>query len=380
MMIVKDIMSKNVICLSPEDTVSELISLVEKNHIREIPIVENKKLKGIVYSKDIARKNVTNPQKTKIAKVVKSHPATVSPDQDINEAAELILKNGLIGLPVVEKGKVVGIISMHDIINFSSKTKQFRQTKAEQIMSMPETITNDVDIGKARLLMREKNISRLPVVDSKNKLSGVVTIFDLLKAVKPRDRMGFYSKAAEKETMMGIPVSTIMDRNPVTAERSNSLNEIVSLIDKNRTDGIIVLEGGQPIGVVTEKDLLEVYVSSFKQKGIFYQISGLKDEDDFILATVNRMIRDSLQKLTKMTKSEFFFLHVKRYDKKGKVKYSIRTRLMTERGIFVSKSYAWDLREAVDMSLDRLEKIIIRGKEHKKDKIEDMLRFKKLLR
>ena len=379
-MIVRDIMSKNVICLSPEDTVSELISLVEKNHIREVPIVENKKLKGIVYSKDIARKGITNPQKTKIAKVVKSHPATVSPDQDINEAAELILKNGLIGLPVVEKGKVVGIISMHDIINVSSKTKQFRQTRAEQIMSLPETITNDVDIGKARLLMREKNISRLPVVDSNNKLSGVVTIFDLLKAVKPRERIGFYSMAAEKETIMGIPVSTIMNKKPVTIDGKNSLNEIVSLIDKNKIDGVIVLEGDQPVGVVTEKDLLEVYVSSFKQKGIFYQISGLKDEDDFIVATVNRMIRDSLQKLTKMTKSEFFFLHVKRYDKKGKVKYSIRTRLMTERGVFVSKSYAWDLREAVDMALDKLEKIIIRGKEHKKDKIEDMLRFKKLLR
>ncbi len=379
-MIVKEIMSKNVICLSPDDTVSDLISLVEKNHIREIPIVENKKLRGIVYSKDIARKGVTNPQKTKIAKVIKSHPATVSPNQDINEAAELILKNGLIGLPVVEKDRVVGIISMHDIIKFSSKTKQFRQTKAEQIMSVPETIGRDADIGKARLLMRERNISRLPVVDKNNKLSGVVTIFDLLKAVKPRERMDFYSMAAEKETIMGTPVSTIMDKKPITAEGKNSLNEIVNLIDKNRIDGVIVLDGGQPVGVVTEKDLLEVYVSSFKQKGIFYQISGLKDEDDFIVATVNRMIRDSLQKLTKMTKSEFFFLHVKRYDKRGKVKYSIRTRLMTERGVFVSKSYAWDLREAVDTALDKLEKIIIRGKEHKKDKIEEMLRFKKLLR
>ena len=379
-MIVREIMSKNLICLSPEDTVSELISLVEKNHIKEVPIIENKKLKGIVYSKDIARKGITSPEKTKIKKVVKSHPAIVSPEQDINEAAELILKTGLIGLPVVEGDKVVGIISMHDIINSSSKTKQFRQTKAEQIMSVPETINSETDIGKARLLMREKNISRLPVVDEKNNLSGVVTIFDLLKAVKPRERVNFYSMAAEKETLMGIPVSTIMDRKPVTASRNDSLNEIVNLIDKNRIDGVVVLEDGKPVGIVTEKDLLEVYVSSFKKRGIFYQISGLKDEDDFILATVDRMIRDSLQKLTKMTKAEFFFLHVKRYEKKGKVKYSIRTRLKTERGIYVSKSYAWDLREAVDAALDRLERIVIKGRTYKKDKIKEMLRYKKLLR
>jgi len=184
-MLVKEIMSKDVIYLSPEDSVSELISLVERHHIREIPIIENKKLKGVVYSKDIARKAITNPKKTKVMKVIKSHPAIISPNQDVNEAAKLILKTGLIGLPVVDKDKVIGIISMHDIINFASKTKQFRQTKAEQIMSIPETITNDTDIGKVRLLMREKNISRLPIIDDNKKLSGIVTIFDLLKAVKP---------------------------------------------------------------------------------------------------------------------------------------------------------------------------------------------------
>jgi CBS domain-containing protein len=377
---VREIMSKNVIYLSPDDTVSELISLVEKNHIREVPVIENKKLRGIVYSKDIARKGITNPQKTKLDKVIISHPATVSPDQDINDAAELILKTGLMGLPVVEKDKVVGIISMHDIINFSSKTKQFRQTKAGQIMSLPETISTDTDIGKARVMMREKNISRLPVIDDKNRLSGIVTIFDLLKAVKQRDRMSFYSMAAEKETMMGVPVSTIMDKKPITVDRNNSLNEIVNLIDKHKIDGVIVLEDEQPVGIVTEKDLLEVYVSSFKRRGIFYQISGLRDEDDFIVATVDRMIRDSLQKLTKMTKAEFFFLHVKRYDKRGKVKYSIRTRFKTERGIYVSKSYAWDLREAVDTALDRLERIVIKKRTYKKDKIKEMLRYKKLLR
>jgi len=379
-MLVKEIMSKDVVYLSPEDSVSELISLVEKYHFREIPIIENKKLKGIVYSKDIARKGITNPKKTKLMKVVRLHSAVVSPNEDVNEAAKLILKTGLIGLPVIEKDKVVGIISMHDIINFASKTKQFRQTKAEQIMSIPETITDNTDIGKARLLMREKNISRLPVIDENKKLSGIITIFDLLKAVKPRERMGFYSMAAEKETIMGVPVSTIVNTKPLTVDRNNSLNEIVNLINEHRTDGVVVIEDGYPIGVVTEKDLLEVYVSSLKRKGVFYQISGLKDEDDFIIETIDRMIRDSLQKLSRIIKPEFFFLHVKRYDKKGRVKYSIRTRFKAEKGIFVSKSYAWDLREAVDKAMDKLERIILKERDYKKDKVKEMLRFKKLLR
>jgi len=218
------------------------------------------------------------------------------------------------------------------------------------------------------------------VIGENKKLSGIVTIFDLLKAVKPRERMGFYSMAAEKATIMGIPVSTITNRKPVTIDRKNSLNEIVNLINKYNIDGVVVAEGGYPIGIVTEKDLLEVYVSSLKQKGVFYQISGLKDEDDFVVGTVDRMIRSSLQKLSRIIRPEFFFLHVKRYDKKGKVKYSIRTRFKTGKGIFVSKSYAWDLREAVDKAMDRLERIIIKERKYKRDKVKDMSRFKKLLK
>jgi len=158
------------------------------------------------------------------------------------------------------------------------------------------------------------------------------------------------------------------------------LNEIVNLINKYKIDGVVVVEKDYPIGIVTEKDLLEVYVSSLKQRGVFYQISGLKDEDDFVVETVDRMIRDSLQKLSRMIKPEFFFLHVKRYEKKGKVKYSIRTRFKAEKGVFVSKSYAWDLREAVDKAMDKLERIIIKERGYKKDKIKEMLRYKKLLR
>jgi CBS domain-containing protein len=377
---IRGIMSKDLVCLSPEDTISELISLVEKYQIREVPVVENKKLKGIVFSKDVAKSGIRNPSNVKVSTLMRHDVTKISPDDNVKKAARLLFKTGLRAVPVVEKDKVIGIISMHDIINRASKTKHFRQTKAEQIMSAPETITNDTDIGKARFLMREKNISRLPVVDEKNKLSAVVTIFDLLKAVKPRERMNFYSMAAEKETLTGIPVSTIMNKKPVTVNLTDSLNEVVNTIDKNMIDGVVVVKDDKPVGIVTEKDLLEVYVSSLRQKGIFYQISGLKDEDDFILATVDRMIRDSLKKLAKMTRAEFFFLHVKRYDKKGRVKYSIRTRFMTERGIYVSKSYAWDLREAVDIALDRLERIIIKEMTYKKDKIKEMLRYKKLLR
>lgn len=374
---VKDVMSENIIFVSPEDTVSKLISLIENDNLREIIITENGKLKGIVHSKDIARKGITDPTKTKVSTLISNSPV-ISSNQDINEAAELIFKTGLRSLPVIEDKKVIGLITLFDIIEVASKTKDFRQTLAESIMSYPEVIESNTDIGKARILMREKNISRLPVVDKNQKLAGIVTIFDLLKAVKPRERMDFYSMAAEKERIMDIPVSTIMNTSPVTADKKKTLNDIVSLMKKYKTDGIIIVENDKPAGVVTAKDLLELYVSSFKKKGFYYQISGLTDEDDFIVSTVDRMIKDTLQKMSKIFNPQFFFLHVKKYDKTGKIKYSIRTRFRTDKGIFVSKSHAWDLRDAVNEALSKLERIMIKDVESKRDKKQEMLRFKKM--
>jgi hypothetical protein len=177
---------------------------------------------------------------------------------------------------------------------------------------------------------------------------------------------------------MGIPISTIMNTAPVTVESSVTLNEIVKLMQEKKTDGVIVVEDSRPVGVVTEKDLLEVYISTLGKKGFYYQTSGLANEDEFIVSTVDRMIRDTLQKLSKIFNPQFFFLHVKKYDKKGRVKYSIRTRFKTDKGIFVSKSYAWDLRDAVNDALDKLEKIMIKDVEIKRDKSKEMSRFKKL--
>jgi len=377
-MLVEEIMSKDIVYVSPEDSVSKLISLIEKHCLREILVTDNKKLKGIIYSKDIAKKGIINPSKNKVNNLMRFPPHTLSPDQDVNEAAKSIFKTGLRALPVVEKNKVVGIVSLHDIVDMATKTKNFRQTNAESIMILPEVTTGDTDIGAARMLMREKNISRIPIVDKNQKLSGVITIFDLLRAVKPRERMSFYSMAAEKETTMGIPISTVMNDNPTKVSRKTSLSEIVSLMRKDETDGVIVTENDFPVGIITEKDLLEVYISSLEQKGIYYQIVGLVDEDEFIVATVDRMIRDTLQKLSKMYNVQSFFLHVKRYDKTGKIKYSIRTRLLTDKGMFVSKSHEWDLRSAVDRSLEHLQRITIKRKQLKNDKNKEMLRFKKL--
>lgn len=364
-MLVRDVMTSEFVSLRPDDTVQNFISLMERHHIHEVPVIDEKgRLLGDVQYKKLATKGLTDPSAARIRVIMDSPPPTISPDDPVENAAGLIFRTGLRALPVLDGNKVVGIISAWDIVELAAGTKLFRQTPAENIMSAAEVINQDDDIGKARVVMRERGISRLPVVDSAGKLAGIITVFDLLRAVKPHERQGWFSMAAEVDRIMGCPVSTVMNSDPPTAERRTSLSDIAALMVERKTSGIIIADNRVPVGVLTTKDLLEVYIGSLQQKGVYYQVIGLTDEDDTIVATVDRMIRDTLQKVSSVIPIQYFFVHCKKHSLEGlRIKYSVRARLRTNAGTFMAKSVKWDARDAVGEALDHLERRLLRDKE-----------------
>lgn len=370
-MLVKDIMSKNIIALKPSDPVTKFISIMEKEHIHEIIVMDNKKLKGIAKFKTVITKGITDPSKQKVKNLMEFKPPVLNPDQKIEEAAEMLFKTGLRALPVVENGSVIGLVSISDILNAVSTKKDFVRTRAEEIMSAAVVLSQDADIGTARVLMREKGISRIPVVDSNGKIIGIVTVHDLLNSVKrPKEKMSWYCMAAEMERIASMPISNIMNRYPPTVRKDESLSDVIKKMHKFKCSGITVVEDGAPIGIVTLKDLLEVYVGSFLQKGVYYHAIGLAGEDEFVVDTIHRMIRDSLQKIASIYNVQFMFAHFKKYKVKGlRAKWSVRIRIMTDKGLFLSKSSAWDSRDAIGDALDRLERVLIKQKKEIKTKL-----------
>jgi CBS domain-containing protein len=360
-------MSKKILSVSPGDDVQKFISLMEKHHIQETIVVDKKKLVGSVrFGTLVSKGGIADSKTAKIKRIMESPPPTVGPNDNIDRATELMLNSGVRILPVVDKRNVVGVLSIIDIIENSMNSASLKKTKVEEILSTPVTISDDTDLGKTRVLMREHNVSRVPIVDNKGDLVGIVTVFDLLTSMKqPRERMNYYSMAAEMDRIMGVPITTVMNRHPVTASSNTKLNEIGELMIKRKVSGIVIVKNNKPIGLVTIKDLLEVLSSGLFKGGVEYQIIGLGDEDAFVVNTVERMVQDTLTKLTSIYKAQFFFIHVKRKETglRSKVKYSIRVRFMTDKGLFMSKAWAWDLREAIGQALDNLERIVIKDKE-----------------
>ncbi len=368
-MLVKDIMSKKVLSVSKEDNVQKFISLMQSKRIHEVPVLDNGTFCGMISYKDIINKTIVDPEKDKVKKIMNLHPPKITPDTDVEEAAKLLFNTGTRCLPVIEKKKVVGLLSYLDIIQSAANTKEFKKKKAEDVMTPPILASLETEIGKARVIMREGNVSALPVLDHTGKLGGVVSTFDLLKSIKKHERISWYSAASQMDKIMRIPLSTIMNQNPVTAGVKTSLNDIVKSMMDSKTSTVIITRNDVPEGVVTAKDLLEAYISTLSKKGVYYQIIGIGKEDSFITDTADRMVRDSIKKLATVYNPQSFFVHVKKHETgiRGRSKYSIRIRFMTDKGLFISQSYKWDLRDAIGEALDKLERVMFKEKGHRKD-------------
>lgn len=121
-----------------------------------------------------------------------SNPYTVSPDTTIAEALELMRHNGIRKLPVVKGGELVGIVTEREMLEVSpSKATTLSvfevnyllgKTKVSQAMTKDlVTITPDSLLEEAALLMRDNNISTLPVLEGE-KLCGIITETDIFNA------------------------------------------------------------------------------------------------------------------------------------------------------------------------------------------------------
>jgi len=118
-----------------------------------------------------------------------TNPFTISPDNTVPDAHEIMTQNGIRRLPVVKNGKLVGVVSREDIERYSPSkatslsmgeiTYLLSKTKIKQIMTKnPITISPDALLEEAAILMRDNKVGFLPVIEN-DKLVGIITESDI---------------------------------------------------------------------------------------------------------------------------------------------------------------------------------------------------------
>ena len=124
---VVDVMTKDPLTVTPTETIGQADELMNTNKIRQLPVVQGKDLVGIVTDRDIrsflsgsllegveAREEALN---TKVREIMTTEPMTLSPDDDLQEAVEIMIDEKIGGIPVVDEAEgLVGIVTYVDVL------------------------------------------------------------------------------------------------------------------------------------------------------------------------------------------------------------------------------------------------------------------------
>ena len=352
-MLVKDFMNKNVIYCEPNESISQALSKMKKYKIHQLPVLENKELKGILILNKIITREI-DPTMTKVSTLMIPSPK-IKPDASVEEAIELILGANLRAVPVFDY-ELKGMISEQDLM---------KPVKPEGKISIEECyhVEEDDNIGKVKDLIIHKNISRVPVV-KEGKFIGVVGTLEMIKVLEGKKRFearaGRMKDSGYKEGhrvhLDKTSVKAVM-REPIILKKDYEIGDIIKILQNNEE---VLLENGV-LGIITPKDILRLTVKP--KKFSYVQVTGAENESSAVIEKIHQSSSELIQSLSRSIELQPMKIHIKRHKKLGpKIKYSLHIELPTSIGVFVStkthglgKSYS-DLSTLVQKAMHNLEK------------------------
>lgn len=178
--------------------------------------------------------------------VMTREPVTVTPRDGLNRAMELMQEHGIRHLPVVDEGRLVGILSDRDLLGATGwlpLDERITCTIVADAMSTdPVSVSPEDSVVTASVELTCRGLGCLPVVDAGG-LVGILTDMDLLAA---SSRLGQDS---------GDRVSEIMSAGPRTTPRAATVGEAAGVLESSGARHLPVLEDGALVGIVSDRDV-----------------------------------------------------------------------------------------------------------------------------
>ena len=124
---VRELMVKNVITLQTDTSVHEATKILNENKIGCLVVVRDGNIKGILTKRDLLERvleKCKNPKETKTSEIMTTDVIVGEPDMEICEATNIMIKNKIKKLPIVEESQLVGMVTLSDIARAISADKK----------------------------------------------------------------------------------------------------------------------------------------------------------------------------------------------------------------------------------------------------------------
>jgi CBS domain-containing protein len=275
---VKDVMTRDVVFVEVPGSRDTALKIMKEKGITSVPVVKNRTLVGIITRGDIFR----NPEEDQIALLMTRQPVFVSPMETIEDAARIFIEKAIRRMPVVDDSQLVGFITVTDIV--SAVAEMDIKTPVDnfiirEIVAVWEMTPIDV-VGE---IMKLANAEASPVIDSTNKVVGIVTEGALLKASKiedtieradlsagsdedawtweaVRDTMSLYYGVSRVE-LPGSPVKDIMMTEYESLFHKTGISECARQMRRFDVELLPVVTADEKLeGIIKDSDLIKVLI------------------------------------------------------------------------------------------------------------------------
>jgi len=277
---IEDVMSTDLIVGYIPSSVKDTIRILAKNNVSGMPILkkDTKNVVGVVTRTDIFR----NADEDQLALIMSEDVRFVDKDQSIKDAAKLLYKHRIHGLPVINKRKnLVGIVSPADILKVIKERNDELADKYVNNMVVPVYQGTPINIVMEIINITHENA--LPVLNDDLKLAGIVSDGDLFKLshIKEgiaesnlgmgsdgdewtwegiRDTVRLYYSTS-KVDLPPIAVKEVMISDVYKAFLNTPVSTIAEKMIKNHISHMpVVDESDRLIGMVTDIDLMSYWI------------------------------------------------------------------------------------------------------------------------
>jgi CBS domain-containing protein len=256
---VKEIMTTKVIAVDKDESLKRVLDLMRKHDITKIPVLDNKKFFGLVTDNVIAyklgsiRKRTVTASRLHASSVTDKEIPTISPEEDVKNILKSVGEPGPTMLPVVEKGKLIGVVTKADLLPLVKSTDQLFTVMQRKVL----TVNPDDRVIHARRIMITHNIARLPVVEEK-KLVGIISDVEIAFAFASLKKA--FSLGKQKHRLDELLVKDVM-RSPVFwTTPSKSIIETAQLMLKYNIGALPVIENDMLVGMITRTDVIKTVI------------------------------------------------------------------------------------------------------------------------
>jgi len=357
---ISDIATREFVEVDANKRLGKVRAIFERENPKGIIVTEDDAYTGIITQKQLVQSHVEDDAKA--GAMIRSAPK-VERTADVRKVARVLVEGGTKVAPVFQGEELWGIITEDAILeavieNLDALT--IEQIYTEDVI----TVREDTNVGQVVNLLRKHSISRLPVLDDTDGLTGMVTRHDIVDVVvRDMNKATRGDRSGEIERVLDLPVYDVMNSPVETAEPKDSVRDAVERMLEHDFAGLVVTDDvDHVIGIVTKTDVLRALTYT-EEDHMDVQITNIS-----LLDTISRedIRADISQVADKYQAMQVQHAHVRFHEHKEKLRgtplIQCQIRLRTNKGQAAGSGEGYGAEMAFNVALDKLERNVLERK------------------